>query len=1370
MDEIPDLRIPEEFLSIESRQQITLPPTRPVFNNWILSQISHARDLFQKQNYMQALVVIDKVKEHDYMKEFFKDPSLATSVARRHLEDLNIVEYCCRLVCTYEDQHGNINMVETLENLNSTVLKPIPALQTRSRIDYRTTFQLSRDPLLDFTLAILTRSWNQLSNGLEYQFLPQGASAEQIALASAASTFLKSLINRRLFPSNLSVLQDSAISSGSVPTSRRAVLEMCLSNNDQMSGMQWIWLWDRRDRKDWLEQWSQPEFQQWLVMQFLECDRPDWAIDLFRLVSRASGTPQSWVQDLLAATSNIPTPALAKRSQFVEEILRFSNMDAGAFSKKKEYYNLSSWKYADQLQSWLVGLQEVGFDAFQSKNPVEQYLWREMAMVGIFSRFITREDIINSLSPGITATICSSDLPIQSIGGLSGIAPSSNRYCDALTDYLDEKAINGLDISSIRSKTGMSQLHSSPKLPEAFILLKRAIQEIMSKYCVEDRSSWTALDTYRSLLHDIAHNTSFRLGNMSLISHATEARFYALYGRDVWDKTASAIKTDAKSSKQSEEQALKEYTVLTLPEVRDYISSHIHPTVAKMSASTIYSAGSPMTAWEGKFSDWFLALTSASPTTGPIARNLQHNAYLAPGTLAYDLTMKSLLNHNELDLAINLHSHAYGLSVIKGELQTETKWPSVKEFEMIIKKLATSDKDSQHLDRAQWIFNQYLEKELALADLGSVHGKQRLINISVVTELVGAWCRRAQFSNARDVVKVMWDQGLQPNMVFYNTILKSLVDLTPCSKAGGRSIGLGKRAGMRELGREIMVRRLLRSRGLSDSGEALEEDVAKIVRSELDYGWDLLHEIISTASEKQAKRIHLQAAYGMDSPSMLKRLISQAISLSHSDSDHNDTELRDGQFRPDAYTFSILLDAFAHKGEIDSISELFVDMKHLNLEPDSVICSILANAFAKKGDLRALDRVIHAARSRHIDPGLYLANAILDSLVEKGVSASKIRETLDYMIAGTLGTEAQNMYPDGETEIMVRKLARHRAGTQKRSGVASNGLTDTNMVRPFELDPGLDAVTLTTLIKYHTRQNDTASAQDLVQLMVQAGFVPDNRVYVLLLAASIRKQDIAIGLETVQAMRAYSKIFPDGKAWKGLLRCALELESCPSSKGNRQQVNQPSSGSSSSSPQENSQSIANDTIQDQQREQPVISVLKELSKVLDEIEAEATLNGKQGHLVSKEYLLKILMSSWISLSEGNMNEVSKSDAGEANSGSIIQNPEVKGKNGLLRRLLNHMLRVQGGSRRRGRMSKKEQQPRDANLESALEIEQRCEHAIWLVRLVESHGIELGQRWKWDVVIPRIQSLTGQKPAVIMKQLGGARHYLWRKQRRKEDTS
>ncbi|KAF9436257.1 hypothetical protein BGZ76_004462 [Entomortierella beljakovae] len=1272
--------------------------------------------------------VIDKAKEHDYIQEFSRNPSLASNATKRHLQDLYLVEYCCRLVCAHENQPGSIDMVETLGYLNSTVLEDLSTIQFRTKMEFKTTFQLSQDPLLDYTLAIITKYWSQLLSENDSHSMQQGFSKERLAFASAASPFLKLLINRRLFPSAAPIWQDLIAASGPSLNSRKSVLEICFANDDPMSGMHWIWLWARRDQADWLYQWNQPDLRQWLFSRFSGSGRSDWLVDLFRLTSKVAGTPHSWIQDLLATKSSIASPTSLNETQTLEDLFHFLGKDAGIFSGKKGYYNLSSERRSDHVKSWFSGIHDPNIIIAQREHVAEQQLWREMVMIGALSRDISRNDVARSLNPSIIAAINTSNNPLPALQTIN--TPSCpDIYRDILTDYIDENATSWLNDVPTRSSKNSSLVHEDQATNEALVFLKRAIQEIMA----DNRHPQDALNNYRNLLYDIIQQSILRWNDLDLVSQTIESRFYTQYGHHMWSNIASAIKAEDESGGLLEDDLIKRNRLIIIPEINDFTSRYIQPMLAKICASRISIGSYPLTNWEGRLSDWVMAVTQVSLPTNSMARNLQFSSSLKSSTLAYKCTMQTLLESQQLDLAADLHSNAYNLSGSR-ELQNNVTQPrpSAEEVRMLVIKLAMSSEDPSHLERAQWIADQHIEREKALVMSGNRRDANNPIDIQVITGLVGAWSSRAQFARAHDVIRVMWDLEIQPNMIFYNTVLKSLMDLTPYPRPRRRTLGMGKKSEARERGRQIMVQQLLRNRELA---KVKKLEGIKSARTILDDGWDMLQEVIIAASDNYSKKISLPVN-GIDSPSMLKNLIAQSTNGSQPGVVIDPS---DGRFRPDAYTFSILLQAFAQRGEIESIPGLFVDMKNLHLDPDAYICSTLANAFSKKGDLKALDRVVHEARVRNLDMGLYLANIVLDGLVEKNVPSFKIKEALDGMIAGEYRAEIQNV--DEETEILV-----HSAGINSNSSESS-----------LKLGNGIDAVTLTTLIKHHSRQNDIDASMDLLKLMVQAEHVPDIRVYILILSASIRKQDIAAGLEIIQLMRVYSKLFPDAKAWKGLLKCAMNLNI--QGLGRKMQSSKDTNSMlSKSQSHHNTGNGSSGTSTTSSIEQPVISVLRELSRVLDEIEAQASANGKNTRSVSKEYLYKILTSSWLSLPNEKNGDRSES---LSNDGSIIINADVKGKNGLLRRLLNHILEPSSVSK------KKKSGCKQVAKES--EIEQRSEHAIWLIRLVESHGIELGQQWKRDVIIPRIQLMTQRDPGLIMKQLGRSKSYS-RKEEQAEDSS
>ncbi|KAF9365282.1 hypothetical protein BGX34_010676 [Mortierella sp. NVP85] len=1344
-------------------KQDVLPLSPPIFKNWVISRVSHARELFQKQNYMQALAVIDSAKKHDYMREFSINPSLARKKTLSYLQDLHLVEYCCRLVCAHETQMGNIDIVETLKQLNSSVLRPIHQLQTRTRTDYRSVFQLYQDPLVDYTLAVITRNWNQLVLERGSRLTSTDFSAEQVVFASAALPFLRAIMKRHLFPSTSFLLDDVSTTHLSGPNPRTAVLDICLAANNYRDAMRWIWHWDFRDRKDWVDLWNQPDTKQLLVTRLSQSSQPDWTMDLFRLANRGLGTPHYWLQDLVTAMSDDTSSTIACKGHSLKGVLRIFDVDASAFPSKKLYYDLDSWNQFDHLEAWLSGLQNIRLDSHLERKLADEHLWREIAVIGVLSKVLAPIDIVQSVDVEVLAAICSDQSPLRRHvhSDVSKTAANSVHH-DTLTDYLGNEIPKDQHTSLTR---GDEKATAHREAVQARLLLKDAIQQIMARYTTEGESSRAPLNSYQELLHNVSTHAAVRLGHLGLISQVCETRFRNAYGDQLWNQTVLNSVVVGSTDNCISNDTWPE--IESSKEVLGFLNEYMRPMLARLCVSVVDNKGSSTRAPEGQFSDWFMSMAEKSVATGPMARVVQHNGQLNPNSRAYHQAMNTLLEYQEFDLAVDLHSNVYRLREDTGPQDGITR-PDAKELGMLIHALATCDTDPRHLNQAQWIFDRHLEKEKALMESSYSPPKNQLVDIQMLTVLGGAWFRRAEFSKARNVLETMWERGLQPNMILYNTLLKALLDLTPYTKSGKRTMGTGKQAGMRELAREIMIQQLLKSKSVDPASSNIasrDSAPARKVLLGLDEGWNIFQDIIATASQQSFEPSI--PTKGPDASSMLKTLAMGTAPAEGAE---------DGNFRPDLYTFSNLLESLGRRGHLESISELFVEMKQLGLEPDVMICSILANAFAKCGDLKAMDRVVQEARVRGLDPGLHLTNVVMDSLVESGVSASKIRETLDGMVERASEFEEPNLAD--EMEIPVPKF-----GTTSYRLKSSSPTNNRRLPRHAwdQSKPGMDSVTLTTLIKYHTRHNDLCSAHEIFRLMVEAGIVPDNRVYVLLLGASIRTQDVASGLSTLRAMRVHSRRFPDSKAWKGLLRCAMDLE-LEMEKQLRvprrlKKWHQQGERAETSTFNIESQGIA-DSLRDTPQESPVVSVLLELESVLLDIRRgrmdSADSVSDHAGIAAKEYLNGILTSSWLTLSHmddaagGNIKSEGESDRMRR------QNSEIKGKNGLLRRLLNHLLRApsvhRGGSTSQAQAGHQlspspcsldvgteippsQQQKAAVEEPTMLETEQRCEHAIWLVRLVESVGIELGMRWKNVVVVSRIRSLTGWEPILIMKRLG-----------------
>ncbi|KAG0339262.1 hypothetical protein BG000_002518 [Podila horticola] len=1253
-----------------------------------------------------------------------------------YLQDLRLVEYCCRLALTQEAAPTGVAVVEIMQQLNGSVLPSIGSIKSSPKAPFRTTFQLDQDPLIDQTLGVLASAWKDLEGDLgSYSPSRSGPLSDfspvHSAFASAALPFTQALLDRKLFPGTTD--------------SRQLVLDFFLSAHEHQKAMQWIWFWDRRDRKDWLAQWGGSDIKHNLTAVFMHSDRPDLILDLFRLAHNATGDSYHWIRHLLVTLDSLQQHQDVASSRSLAHILYLADLDSRSFNVKRDYNLKDSRKRSDIQYLWLESLQDPALSIRSEETVLEQYLWRDMAMAGVLAREMAPEDIFRIVGPDMTASIKQLSLT-HSVVNRS--VEREGEYNDDLTRFLSRMASK--DNSSTTEDLSAELKESAPEM------LKLAIQETMASFRSKtEYHHEDVIRSYRNLLHEVAHQTALRIGHLGLVSHISELMFRTANPEHVWNKTLDA--NQERTRQHGGQTARLGSDLAAIPGVRDFIHKTVRSDLAMMLAKATLFSDSRARYRKGQLSDWYMTIADSSILCRHMARALQAYGEVKSRSQAFEQAMWTLLQDQEYDLAAAFHVHVHNLA--QSDMLPSTTTVRASELGKLVSALAGSNQDLKHLELAQWIVDQHVARETTINSL-DVSPSSKVIDIHTVTELVGAWARRAEFGRARAAVETMWSYNIEPNMVFYNTLLQALVDLTPVSKHGHRTLGGGKHQGMRELGRDLMVRDLLKSLPSSNCQDKdmfwnrpgpLDEEIFEPEPSELNQGWDLFHQVVSKASE-QSSQGWSEFDRDLDGPQLLKNLILQPHEGSSVGvkSIHQDKENKDSQFRPDAYTFAILLGAFARRGEIEAISELFVQMKRLGLEPDLKICSILATAFAKKGDLKSVERVVQEAKSRNMNLGLHLTNIVLNSLVEMDVPAVRIRQVLDRMM--TLASD-DDSDKDHHLDRMVDRSMDAFDGPSVSSGLPSS---NPNPNPNFNLGPAkdslaLDPVTFTTLVKYHTRRNNLQASQEIFETMVHAGFVPDHHVYSLLLSTCIRLKDVSSGLTTVRAMRIHSGLFPDAKAWKGLLRCAMEVEQ---------------RGIVSS---KSAQVAVFDSHRPKDASGPVMSVLAELSQVISELSRAQTMSrwpltlskwkatrGGEGGMeeelgqeepeeplllssdLSKEYLMRILTSSWISLPKGNRREIKN---------ERMKNMEVKGGTGLLKRLFDHILPEEDPLKDRDTAVQSSKKPVPTR-----EQEERMAHAIWLVHFVESCGIELGGMWRWATVGSRLQKLTGEEAWQVRRKL------------------
>ncbi|KAF9584791.1 hypothetical protein BGW38_005162, partial [Lunasporangiospora selenospora] len=1387
IDDITDTRLigePAPATPAKSHSITQSSSSTPVFiKNWLSTQLTGICDLYQDREYQKALTLINQVRTHENMDLIPNCDShiYSAKVIRWRLQDLGLVEYCCRLAMACDSGAETHEVVELLQYMNAT-LDPIAEHDKQLRASLKTAFLQPLDPILDRALVQLNSLWLRYlpeneKGGTHDVDLPTNLSHVRLSLATSAAPFLRAIIDRQLFASATTSSTSAQTLSGAIEVQthdpREMVLKVFLTLKDQHSTAQWIKIWNKVDPKDWANRWTQLDIKRDLTSEFIHSDRPDWIMDLFRLHHTTAGSSHRWLMDLLAtivrSQAELGANVEPKSGEIISltRLLKLYDLDSATFQLKKDFYG-ESWKRRDHTHSWLEGLQDPEITAFVDRATIEGLLWREMGMAGILSGHMLPEDVLASVEPGIARTITKST-PFSTTkprcGEISESGASS--YEDTLTQYLYEKTVNVSDTSLLGSSPA-SRKEKAASL-KAADMLRSAIQEMMTLSAPSTQDQLTqAVQSYGHLLNDVARRIALRIGHLGCISQVEEIRFRSLYPKEEGSSSQLPISLPFVAQPPS------------LDKEKRFAESSLKSLLARMCATSLIPEDSSKTRWIGQLSEWFKSTAGSSLQTRAMMEYVAQGDSMTPWSWAYTQALWTLVREQEMDLAIGLHSHTYKLGdtsptpfknshIQGGTVDHSALVPTASDLGKFVHAILVSDDGTRRLEQAQWVVDQHLDKRMLAKSLSPKQKIRRVVDVQLTTELAGAWARRANFIAVRKIVQIMHSNSIQPNMIFYNTLLKAMLDLTPSPRPGRRTMAFGKQNGMRELGRELLIKEMLQNNTLATIPEGSGSSLHR-KSYPLHDGYQLFREL---AFPELAQGQLPQLAQNPDPLLLLKDLILKSIVRA------DERDPKDGGFKPDAFTYSILLSAFARRGGIESISEIYSKMSIAGVKPDKAICTILASAFAKKGDFKSLRRIISEARSQNIVPGNYLTNIVLNGLVETNAPLSAIRDTLNAVISLQNPDRKSRKSTEAGTPPVLAQ-----GQEQESHPWALQPFRGQSLITSLSLSEDMvDVVTFTTLIKLYTNQNDLQSAHEVLLAMVQRGIAPNPVTFVQLLSVCIRVQDAQAGLSIVKLMRTYgARQGLDAKTWKGLLRTALHQESFTTFLNSRKH----SLSRARQSSQVVESQLNDGTVKDQmvptEDSSPVISVLKELADAVNELgvlqprpsfdygmtSLDEPEKSKQdgGMPVSRKYLLDVFSSSWIRAPKPKLTKEQQEITGKA------KYPELKGKNGLLRRLLDHLLRDNEFSGKRVEhyefsktraSNSRKGQVKNPQVESMTEImlseeqentEERCRQAVWLLRLFEDSGIELGTRWKADVVGQKIQRLTGWESSIIQEMIRG----------------
>ncbi|KAG0255584.1 hypothetical protein DFQ27_006192 [Actinomortierella ambigua] len=670
----------------------------------------------------------------------------------------------------------------------------------------------------------------------------------------------------------------------------------------------------------------------------------------------------------------------------------------------------------------------------------------------------------------------------------------------------------------------------------------------------------------------------------------------------------------------------------------------------------------------------------------------------------------------------------------------------------------------------------------------------QILDTAIISSLVRGWISHGDFGRVQEQAEKMRQYGLQPNKYFYSSFLKALVDLEPTvhnDRLVGGGDGQARQVGRQIAVHHMLQTRYLEGQSQMLSPTASSH----YIPTALDEGWRILFQIIREQEERHAKILGCtdpSVAKGWSSADpnrftsmeqrtsslrggaeasvtgldRMKSLVHQmARATFHGDdsqtarADPSTANTQGSRFQPNIHIFSILLDAYSRRGNTEAILELLADMTKLGMEPNEVVYTILANAFAKSKNLRVMDQVIRKAEQSGVDTGRYMYNIALNTMVKMKASSEKIHEFLQQMARRDQKQQENDTFAGIDYSTSPRQAAAHSSDMDPPSN-------------PFQ---GLDQVTLSTLMSYHVDRDDADSADQILRTMTSAGFVPDKSMYFLVLGARIQQHHTLAGLDLLRFMRMHSRHTPDSRAWKGLLTCAMEEQvrldreqdrlrrqgrrSVSVQGGNKHHHDQQSRQQQSASLEEHvgvgpvegaplAHKVASN-IPSPASESLVVKVLQDLWTTVDRFESRSILQPLTGNerlpwtsrrrdkSSQEQYVRDVFASSsWMTLDQAETKELAAWMQGGTNNRrssivKIVEPNDGKGRHGLLRRILDHLLRDD-------RCTPAARQ----------DVERRCYEALWVVRQVEQHGLSLGDKWKWQVVGRQIERLTSWSPQQI----------------------
>ncbi|XP_015070913.1 pentatricopeptide repeat-containing protein At3g18110, chloroplastic [Solanum pennellii] len=325
--------------------------------------------------------------------------------------------------------------------------------------------------------------------------------------------------------------------------------------------------------------------------------------------------------------------------------------------------------------------------------------------------------------------------------------------------------------------------------------------------------------------------------------------------------------------------------------------------------------------------------------------------------------------------------------------------------------------------------------------------------VQVYNSMMGVYARNGRFSRVQQLLELMHERGLEPDLVSFNTLINARLKSGPMTP--NLAIELLDEVRSSGIQPDIITYNTLIS---ACSRESNVEEAVKVFN-------DMESHRCQPDLWTYNAMISVFGRCGMD---------GEAARLFN--------ELEANGFYPDAVTYNSLLHAFARQGNIEKVKEICEEMVNMGFGKDEMTYNTIIDMYGKQGRHDLALQVYNDMTSSGRSPDVITYTILIDSLGKdnKMAEASKVMsEMLNAGIKPTVRTYSALIC--GYAKAGKRVDAEDMFDCMVRSGIQP------------------DHLAYTVMLDMNLRFGETKKAMMLYHDMVHNGFTPDLALYEFML-------------------------------------------------------------------------------------------------------------------------------------------------------------------------------------------------------------------------------------------------------------------------------